>query len=222
MPRAPHLSIAGNSTSPDAVVLLLPGGTASSVAPVRAFDLARLRMFPLGRSVLRAGHGRMVLATLRYSVRGWNGDLESPLPDARWALDQIGERFGDLPIGLVGHSMGGRTALRVANHVGRSESPVSSVAALAPWLPPGESIASIEPRLLLAHGTADRITDPAQTFALAERLEADGADVELVRFPGARHSMMFPAGPWHELVADFMVRTLLAPVPDGPETQLQR
>ena len=141
---------------------------------------------------------------------------ESPLPDARWALDRIGERFGDLPIGLIGHSMGGRVALRVANHVGRSGA-VRSIAALAPWLPNGEPTPALDHQmLLLAHGTADRTTDPVRTFELAAKLAAEGVDVELVKFPAARHSMLFPARPWHDLVAGFMARTLLAPAPDGP------
>ena len=221
MPRKPRLSIAGDGPSAEAVVLLLPGGTADSLAPVRAFDPALVRMGPFGRSALRAGKGRIASVTLRYSVRGWNGDLESPLPDAHWALDQIAKRFGDLPVGLIGHSMGGRVALRVANHLWESSSRVSSVAALAPWLPPGESIEPLDhQRLLLAHGTADRITDPSQTFALAETLAADGIEVELVRFPGARHSMLMPARPWHDLAANFMLRTLLAPVQSDPEAHL--
>ena len=217
MPRAPHLRISADDARAEAVVLLLHGGTPDSFAPVRAFDHAVLRLFPFGRSVVRAGGGRIAVATLRYAVRGWNGEQESPLPDARWALDQIDERFGDLPMGLVGHSMGGRVALRVADHVAVHGGGVSSVAALAPWLPPGESISAIDHQtLLLAHGTADRVTDPAHTSELAEKLAADGVDVELVRFPGARHSMLFPARPWHDLVAAFMVRTLLAPAQDGP------
>jgi predicted esterase len=65
--------------------------------------------------------------------------------------------------------------------------------------------------LLLAHGSADRTTDPVKTAKLAESLTAAGAQVEFVEFPGGRHSMLFPARPWHELVAGFMVRTLLAP-----------
>ena len=219
---APRLTVAGDGPSTEAVVLLLHGGTPDSFLPVRAFDPSVLRLFPFRRSVVRAGSGRIAVAALRYSVRGWNGDLESPLSDARWALDQIAERFGDLPIGLIGHSMGGRVALRVADHVDGPISVVNSVAALAPWIPPGEPIPSMgHLRLLLAHGTADRITDPSQTFALAESLAADGVDVELVRFPGARHSMMFPAKPWHDLAADFMVRTLLAPVQEGPGAPLQ-
>lgn len=222
MSRQPHLHITGDDAHAQAVVLLLHGGSPDSFVPVRAFDHAVLRLIPFGRTVGRAGRGRIAVATLRYSVRGWNGERESPLSDARWALDRIAARFGDLPVGLIGHSMGGRVALRVADHVGAHSvgvrgGGVQSVAALAPWLPPGESIPALDHQsVLLAHGTADRITDPAQTFKLAEKLAARGIEVELVRFPGAGHSMLFPARPWHDLVAGFMARTLLAPAPDGP------
>jgi dienelactone hydrolase len=210
--RAPRLSFTAHGAHADAVVLLLHGGEPHEFAPVRPFDVSLLRMFPFGRSVFRAARGHIRVATLRYAVRGWNGDQESPLPDARWALDRIAERFGDVPVGLVGHSMGGRVALRVGDYRG-----VGSVAALAPWLPPGEPIPPMDGRaVLLAHGTADRITDPAETFELAEKLVAQGVDVELVKFPGARHAMLFPARPWHDLVARFMVRTLLSPSPEGP------
>jgi dienelactone hydrolase len=216
MRRPPHLRFTGDGPGAEAVVLLLPGGTSDSLSRARAFDPAVLRMFPFGRSVVRAGRGRIVLATLRYSVRGWNGDHESPLPDARWALDRIAQLYDGLPIGLIGHSMGGRVALRVADHVAGQASGVRSVAALAPWLPPGEAIQALgHQSLLLAHGTADRMTDPGQTFELAESLAAEGIDVEVVRFPGARHAMLFPARPWHTLAADFMVRTLLEPAQDG-------
>ena len=229
MPPAPHLSFTGEGSRAEAVVLLLHGGAPDSFDSVRVFDPSVLRMIPFGRSVVRAGGGRLVLAKLRYAVRGWNGDQESPLADARWALDRIAERFGHLPVGLVGHSMGGRVALRVADHWGPHggadedaqgnlhRSGVRSVAALAPWLPHGELVAPLRDRaLLLAHGTADKLTDPAKTTDLAEMLTAAGGDVEMVTFPGARHAMLFPARPWHDLVAGFMVRTLLVPVPEGP------
>jgi len=216
MSRAPRLSFTGDDARAEAVVLLLPGGTTDSFASVRAFDPAVLRLIPFGRSVVRAGGGRIVLAKLRYAVRGWNGEQESPLSDARWALDRIAERFDHLPVGLVGHSMGGRVALRVADHGGVHSWGVRSVAALAPWLPHGESIPPLGDRaLLFAHGTADRITDPGKTVELAAKLTADGADVELVKYAGARHAMLFPARPWHDMVARFMVRTLLAPAQVG-------
>lgn len=218
MPRSPRLRITGDDARAEAVVLLLPGGTPDSFVPVRAFDPAVLRMFPFGRSVSRAGGGRIRVATLRYAVRGWNGDQESPLADARWAIDRIEERYGDVPVGLVGHSMGGRVALRVGDNPG-----VCSVAALAPWLPPGEPIPSMDGRsVLLAHGTADTRTDPQATFRLAERFAAESVDVKLVKFPGARHSMLFPARPWHDLVAGFMVRSLLAQAPEGPTAPTSR
>jgi len=207
MLRAPHLRFSGVDARAEAVVLLLHGGMENHFSRARAFDPAVLRLIPFGRSVGRAGGGRIALASLRYAVRGWNGERESPLSDARWALDRIGERFGSVPVGLVGHSMGGRVALRVADH-GR----VRSVAALAPWLPRGEPIPALDDRtVLLAHGTADRTTDPQATSELAVKLREEGVEVEQHEFIGGRHSMLFPAKPWHDVVAEFMVRTLLAP-----------
>jgi len=207
MPRAPHLRFSGGDARAEAVVLLLHGGREHQLAPVRAFDAGVLRLIPFGRNVVRAGRGRIALASLRYAVLGWNGELESPLPDARWALDRIGERFGNVPVGLVGHSMGGRVALRIGDHTR-----VHSVAALAPWLPEGEPIPSLDDRnVLLAHGTADHTTDPRETARLAMKLREDGVEVEEHEFIGGRHSMLFPAGPWHDIVGEFMTRTLLAP-----------
>jgi dienelactone hydrolase len=220
MDHAPRLSFGGPDPRTQAVVLLLHGGATDSFHAVRAFDPSVLRMVPFGRNLVRGGDGRIAVAKLRYAVRGWNGERHSPLADARWALDRIAEHFGALPLGLVGHSMGGRVALRVADQGGVLEDAdgtphtwgVRSVAALAPWLPDGEPTPSFGGRpLLLAHGTADRVTDPAKTTELADRLAAEGAEVELVKYPGAHHSMLFPARPWHEMVTRFMVRTLLAP-----------
>jgi len=209
MASAPHLRFSGGDARAEAVVLLLHGGMENHLSRVQAFDPAVLRLIPFGRSVVRAGGGRIALASLRYAVRGWNGERESPLPDAQWALDQIGERFGAVPVGLVGHSMGGRVALRVGDH-----KTVRSVAALAPWLPPGEPIPALDDRtVLLAHGTADRTTDPRATDQLAVKLREEGVEVEQHEFIGGRHSMLIPARAWHDMVAEFMVRTLLTPEP---------
>ncbi|MGR4852480.1 alpha/beta fold hydrolase [Streptomyces sp. LARHCF252] len=50
--------------------------------------------------------------------------------DARRALGELARRAGDVPVVLVGHSMGGRAALRAAD-----APQVRAVPALAPWCP---------------------------------------------------------------------------------------
>ena len=98
-----------------AVVIVLPGGKADSFAPTAPRQLARLRMLPFARQLSRRGRRYGVQVwMLRYRYRGWNGAENSPVQDARWALDEVRRRHGDVPVVLVGHSMGGRTALRVA------------------------------------------------------------------------------------------------------------
>ena len=100
----------------EAVVLVLHGGKEHSFEPTGVLQLSVLRMIPFVWAVHRAGRGRVAVARLRYAVRGWNPEQEPPSPvaDARWALAELRQRFGEVPIGVIGHSMGGRTALRVA------------------------------------------------------------------------------------------------------------
>jgi predicted esterase len=96
---------------------------------------------------------------------------------------------------------------------------VHSVAALAPWLPKGEPIPPMNDRnVLLAHGTADRTTDPRETARLAKTLREEGVEVELHEFIGGHHSMLFPARPWHDIVGEFMARTLLTPAAGASRT----
>jgi dienelactone hydrolase len=93
--------------------------------------------------------------------------------------------------------MGGRTALRLAGEPG-----VRGVVGLAPWIPDGEPLAPVAGRrVVLVHGTADRMTDPALTERYADRARAAGADVTLELIPGGRHGMLRPAGRWHDLAA---------------------
>ena len=92
--------------------------------------------------------------------------------DARWALDVVRREQPGLPIALVGHSMGGRVALRLAGDDG-----VTALVGLAPWVH-----ASDEPHggpglsALLLHGSLDRTTDPRATEQMAAQLRARGAD----------------------------------------------
>ncbi len=204
----PTLQLHVGRRAPEAIVLVLHGGREASLDPVSANQLAVLRLVPFARLIRRRGRGRVAVARLRYRQRGWNaspGRPPAPVVDARWALGQLTERFGSLPVGLVGHSMGGRTALRIGGEPG-----VRGVVGLAPWLPPGEPIEQLtDRRVLLVHGTADRMTDPMLTRAFADRLAAAGGAVSLVRVQDGRHAMLRRPRLWHELAAQFVLDTVL-------------
>ena len=142
--------------------------------------------------------------TLRYEIRGWNGEQMSPVADARWALDEIRRRHGGLPVALVGHSMGGRTAMRVAD-----DPSVVGVAALAPWLPDGEPVDAIAGRrALIVHGSWDRVTSPSASRRFADRARARGAAVDYVALPGETHAMLLRARRWHRLTTAFVLELL--------------
>lgn len=212
MSRAPVLRIKRPRGDVRAVAMLLHGGRTESSMPVRPTQLAVLRMVPFARALHRAGRSQgLAVVRLQFRVRGWNGQLESPVGDARWALDRIGERYPGVPIALIGHSMGGRTALRVAD-----DDSVAAVAAVAPWLPPAEPVAAIGGRrILIMHGTRDRMTDPRMSAAWAVRARAAGARVSYISVRGEHHSMLRRARLWHRLVTGFVLGALWDAPADG-------
>ena len=144
---------------------MLHGGKADGLAPVDDGSASWRR----SRWMMDHVHGRMNRAgvsvwLLRYSIRGWNARVASPpspVPDARWALDEVRRELGDVPVVLLGHSMGGRTAVAVAD-----DPSVVGVVALAPWLPPDEPNAGLAGKpFAAAHGRSDKITSFRQTRA---------------------------------------------------------
>ncbi len=160
MDTVPALHVRAPRTSPRSVVLVLHGGQARSNRPTRASNAASLRMIPFARALRRTGDATgLVVARLRYLVRGWNGSTASPVHDARWALTRLGERYAGLPVALLGHSMGGRVALAIA------DAPrVRAVVALAPWVEPGDAVLpTTGRRLLVAHGTREATSKCAVT-----------------------------------------------------------
>ncbi|MEU9354400.1 alpha/beta hydrolase [Streptomyces griseoloalbus] len=169
-------------TAVSGVVLLLPGGEEiSSRRPSSMVAAASVR--GLGRRLTRADRDRS-LAThvVHYRYRGWNGSEAHLARDAAWAADEAVRRYGDVPVCLAGLGMGGRAALRAGGHEA-----VSSVLALAPWLPEEDVAAPPEPvkqlagrRVLIVHGTNDARTDPELSFRLAAR--AKKANREVCRF----------------------------------------
>ena len=186
------------------VVLVAHGGQASSTAPTSPLQPAVLRMVPVAVAIRNALRGsEVVVQRPRFTVRGWNGPQASPVADLNRTLDEIAATCGPVPVVLVGHSMGARAAVRAAGHPA-----VTAVAGLAPWLPPGEPVAQLAGRrVMLAHGTADTITDPAETWALVERARAVTA-VAAVEVRDGDHPMLRRARLWHALAAEF-ARTAL-------------
>jgi alpha-beta hydrolase superfamily lysophospholipase len=188
------------------IVVVAHGGQVSSTEPTAAYQPAVLRMIPVAAAIRQAlgGSGAVVLRP-RFRTRGWNGALASPVPDLEQTLDDIAASYGPVPVVLVGHSMGARAAARAAGHPA-----VAAVAGLAPWLPPGEPVGQLAGRrVLLVHGTADRITSPAETWAYVERARAV-TQVAAIEVRGGDHPMLRRARLWHAIAAEF-ARTALDP-----------
>jgi pimeloyl-ACP methyl ester carboxylesterase len=156
-------------------------------------------MVPLAEAVKRAaGTDGIEVQRPLFSVRGWNGGQASPVPDLVRVLDEIRARHAAVPVVLIGHSMGARAALRAAGHPA-----VIAVAGLGAWLPPGEPVDQLAGRrVLLAHGTADRITSAAETWAYAERARGV-CDLTAISVDRGDHPMLRRAGLWHGLAAEF-------------------
>ena len=192
-----------------AVVVVAHGGRSVSTDPATAYDPAVLRMIPLAEAVKRALRGSAVVRRPRFQVRGWNGPAASPVPDLTETLDRLAGGLG--PVVLVGHSMGGRAVVRAAGHPA-----VVAVAGLAPWLPPGEPIGQLAGRrVLLVHGTGDRVTRAAETWAYADQARAV-TQMATIEVRGTEHAMLRRARLWHRLAADF-ARVSLGLPPTGDE-----
>ncbi|MFN2517899.1 MAG: alpha/beta fold hydrolase [Jatrophihabitantaceae bacterium] len=194
------------------MALVLHGGRSRGTGPVRASQLAVLRMVPFARSLRRAGAADgLAVARLRYQQRGWNGAEQSPVADARWALEQLQRRFPGVAVGLVGHSMGGRAALHVADHPN-----VRAVVALAPWIEAADPVGQLaERRLLIVHGSLDRMTSPSASAAYAHAAARVAASVTYVTMQGDRHAMLRRATVWYGLTNGFVLGVLCAKQPDG-------
>ena len=143
---------------------------------------------------------------LRYRTVGWNGDGAGKLEDARWALDRIREEHGDLPVALLGHSLGGRTACRVADH-----DLVRGVVALAPWLPRDEPITALAGRELhAAHGRRDHITSARDTRAYVERAREVATAASFTDMGDLGHYLLRGLHAWNSYALDRVRRVLAA------------
>ncbi|MGW7263370.1 alpha/beta fold hydrolase [Streptomyces sp. NPDC054842] len=179
-------------------MLLLHGGRADALTAPPRLNLPALRMLPFARAITRAAlPDRLVLAHVRYRHRGWNGIRADAAQDARQALEELADLYPGLPIVLVGHSMGGRAALRAASHP-----QVRGIVGLAPWCPPGEPADHLAGRqVVFLHDPSDTITRAHDSWSFLRRAHAVGAATCGIAMPSGRHAMLRDIDTWHSITA---------------------
>lgn len=196
------LTIAEAAGETRGIALVLHGGRADSYDPVRGRHLSPARMLPFAQALRTQGgpHG-LAVWTLRNRYRGWNGEDMSPVQDARWALSHISREHPGVPVYLLGHSMGGLTALCVAD-----DPQVDSVVALAPWLSAATPVVPVAGRrVLIVHGSEDRWTSPGNSLAYARRAYGVAGSVDYVALKGAGHFMFRRVALWNSLATGFIL-----------------
>ena len=185
------------------LVLLLHGGAEHDTEQVTWSSRPWLRARLLGSNIAPALHRAGIdLWLLRYREVGWNpgdsGDaVPAPVQDARWALEQARQRYPRAgEVVLLGHSMGARTALSVAD-----DPLVRGVVGLAPWFPRGEPVDPVRGKDLVAlHGRGDRITSFKDTEALLHRAAEVASHVEMVDMGPRGHTMMDGLRTWNATI----------------------
>lgn len=202
---------------PQAVVVVLHGGgSRGDGVHVSPTQLSVLRMWPLAARIARAGRGRLAVVRLLNSYRGWNAQ-HTPVHDVSWALGELQARYGGLPVGLVGHSLGGRAALLAAG-----DEQVRSVVALNPWLYPHEDPVPTTAEVLVVHGLRDRVAPPSRSLAYVDHLARTGTHPAYLAVRDGKHAMLRHGRTFDRSAADFAVTTLLpgTRIPGGPVGQV--
>ena len=203
MHRQPRLIPTREPDRPEAAVLVLHGGASrGEQMMVSPTQLSVLRMVPIAKRIALAGKGRLATYRLLNSYRGWDAH-HTPVNDARWAMQQIKQKYGDVPVCLVGHSLGGRAALLAGD-----QDNVASVVALNPWVYPTDRVDLRGRHVLFVHGDADRIAVPSRAQTVARTL-ARTTDVAWLTVEGGKHAMLGRGSVFEKAATDWAAATLL-------------
>ena len=147
---------------------------------------------------------------VRYRERGWNGGADR-VGDARWALDELRAAHGEVPVVLLGHSMGARVAVHVAD-----DPSVRGVVGLAPWWSAQDPVSTLAGRsLTAAHGRRDRITSFRETGRYVERARTVADSAELRDMGALGHYMLTGSRRWHDVAIEASLEALGARVPQA-------
>lgn len=208
MERTPRLLPVRAPTHPEGLVVTLHGGAnRRGSPPVSSAQPSVLRMIPLAKRIARVGRGRLGVFRLLNSHRGWDS-THPPVDDVEWALGELEGRYGaGIPVCLVGHSLGGRAALLAG-----AAPAVRSVVALNPWVYPDDHVDLSGRRVLVVHGSEDRVASYDHAATVARRLAAS-TEVRFTTIDGGRHAMLRRARAFEEPAARFAAETLLG----GPD-----
>ena len=186
------------------VVLVLHGGKADSYEPSEPSHLSRRRLNPIAKAVHKqSAPNGVAVWKVQYRVRGWNGRDRSPAQDAQWALDEVRRVHGEIPVVLLGHSMGGRAAVHVLG-----DPSVIGMVALCPWLPHEPIEGAFGKNVVIAHGIIDRWTSPRETRRWATAAAPLAASLLYVRVRRTGHFMLRRAGLWSDLSTGFTLSWL--------------
>jgi len=211
MSRSPGSRLQVGALPADArgLVLMLHGGAEHGPNEIDDRSLAYRRTRWMQRAIAprlhRAGVG---VALLRFTLKGWqpkpagtaakgadglDAEVPPPVADAREALATLGEQHPGLPVVLLGHSMGARTAVQVAD-----DPAVVGVVGLAPWLPVDDPVEPLRGKhLVAAHGSRDRITSPRATRRYVERASQVAASARFVDMGPLGHYLFAGVRRWN-------------------------
>jgi pimeloyl-ACP methyl ester carboxylesterase len=199
----PQLVEVQSPREPRAQVLVLHGGASRPGSPeVSPTQLSVLRMVPVARRIAQVRKDLTVVRLLN-SRRGWDTE-RTPVADVDWALGVLRDRYGLLPTCLVGHSLGGRAALLAGDRDG-----VRGVVALNPWVYPYDDADLSGRRVLIVHGTEDRVAPLERARAVARNLSRR-TQVDLVEVPGGKHAMLRHGAAFERAAARFVADTVAA------------